>query len=328
MFQSFMPLEVGNAVLVIRDSNITLDSNEVDHVVVGQDVYVEAIKNDCLLVKYKKAGWREREKIGWLARENVVPSTDAMPYLNDAIRKTPTAVAHNARGWLLEGEGEFDNAISDYDEALRLDAQAFFYNNRGNAWSCKGESEKALADYDEALRLESGDATIFTNRGNEWLKKGNYDQAIADFSEAIRLDSRRWYTYQCRAGVWKLTGEYANAIADYHEVIRLNPKPRMIAYDDLARLWATCPDKDCRDGLKAVEYAKRICEESRWDDPLSLDLLAAAYAEFGNFSEAVRWQQTAIDMLTAESAKANYRTRLALYQQGKPYREVPQPPIP
>ena len=47
---------------------------------------------------------------------------------------------------------------------------------------------------------------------------------------------------------------------------------------------------------------------------------AAAYAENCDFDKAKEWEAKAIKMATAEKIKEEYRSRLELYEQGKPYR--------
>ena len=59
-----------------------------------------------------------------------------------------------------------------------------------------------------------------------------------------------------------------------------------------------------------------------WNRPIYLDTLAAAYAETGDFEAAVTWQMRAIELLSDERRKDDYRRRLVLYQAGKPHREV------
>ena len=49
---------------------------------------------------------------------------------------------------------------------------------------------------------------------------------------------------------------------------------------------------------------------------------AAAYAEAGQFTEAVRWQTKAM-ALAAEPAQQSVRALLELYQKGKPFRQLP-----
>ncbi len=86
---------------------------------------------------------------------------------------------------------------------------------------------------------------------------------------------------------------------------------------------ATHPEAKFRDGKGAVALATRACELTKWKDPRFLDTLAAAKAEAGDFDAAVSSQKRAIELLTGERQKANYRSRLALYQGKKPYRELP-----
>jgi hypothetical protein len=47
-------------------------------------------------------------------------------------------------------------------------------------------------------------------------------------------------------------------------------------------------------------------------------ILAAAYAEAGDFERAVEWQSNALELVPAQD-QANYRQRLELYRSRKPY---------
>jgi tetratricopeptide (TPR) repeat protein len=53
-----------------------------------------------------------------------------------------------------------------------------------------------------------------------------------------------------------------------------------------------------------------------------LDTLAAAYAEAGDFDQAIKWQQRAIELNASDAdfVKGG-KERLELYRQHKPYRE-------
>jgi hypothetical protein len=61
---------------------------------------------------------------------------------------------------------------------------------------------------------------------------------------------------------------------------------------------------------------------SHWQDPDALDTLAAAYAEIGNFEEAIKWQNKALEFPEyAKKEGENAHRRLRLYAERKPYRD-------
>jgi hypothetical protein len=52
--------------------------------------------------------------------------------------------------------------------------------------------------------------------------------------------------------------------------------------------------------------------------------LAAAYAETGDFEQAIKWGKKSIELGFPPKEMPNAQKCLALYQQGKPYRTKPQ----
>jgi serine/threonine-protein kinase len=59
---------------------------------------------------------------------------------------------------------------------------------------------------------------------------------------------------------------------------------------------------------------------SDWKAPDAIDALAAACAGCGEFNEAVKWEQKAID-LTPGKHKTEFLTRVQLYRAGRPYHD-------
>ena len=230
---------------------------------------------------------------GWALADHVVPVEQAIEFFTNYIRSYPgDAYGYTMRAivWREERK-ELDIALADCNEAIRLDpTNAYVYNNRGWAWSDKKEYDKAIADYSEAIRFNPKHvrANAYIGRGLAWGYKKEYDKAINDYTEAIRLD----------------------------------PKGAL-AYNNRAWLWSTCTDAKYRDGKQAVQSAMTACELSEWKEPNTVGILAAAYAEVGDFDSAVKWQSKAIGLQRDEKTKEDYRTRLKLYQEKqKPYRET------
>ena len=119
-------------------------------------------------------------------------------------------------------------------------------------------------------------------------------------------------------------GKFAEAITDYEAALRIDPNHAR-ALNHLAWLRAACSKAEFRDGAKAIENATKACELTDWKKVGYVGILAAAYAEAGDFDAAVERQKKAIDLLTEdqEELRADFEERLKLYQSGKPYRESP-----
>jgi tetratricopeptide (TPR) repeat protein len=84
---------------------------------------------------------------------------------------------------------------------------------------------------------------------------------------------------------------------------------------------ATCPDEKYRNGPKAVEYAKKGLELNK-SKGFALDTLAAAYAENGQFDEAVKCQMEALeDPAFQKRYGEEAEKRLELYKNKKPFRD-------
>ncbi len=91
--------------------------------------------------------------------------------------------------------------------------------------------------------------------------------------------------------------------------------------NNLAWILSTSVDADLRDSVAAIKFATQAVVQA--ETPISLDTLAAAYAEAGQFEEAIATQQRALAMLTPESAniRPELQERLERYEMGKPWRE-------
>ena len=223
--------------------------------------------------------------------------------------------------------GEYDHAIANFDQALQLDPQsAPAYFSRGRANKLDGNHEQALRDYSHTIEINPKAVAAYVNRGQIYNFEGDHDRAIADFNRAIQLDSGRPIPYLDRGLAEVAKDEYDKAISDFESAIRIAPNFSP-AYNNLAWQFATCPVIAIRDGRKAVEYATQACQLSQWGNVRQISTLAAAYAEAGDFNNAVKWENKILerpDLAPKETAIA--RERLALYQARHPYHREPNGP--
>ncbi len=263
--------------------------------------------------------WNQRGNAWYFSKDY----GNAISDYNEAIRLDPNfARAFNNRGNAWFYKRDYDNAISDYNEAIRLDPRYVEpFNSRGNAFYFKKDYDSAIKDYDQALRLSPGYVKIYNNRGNAWFFKKDYDSAIKDYDQALRLDPGYVNAYGNRANAFNAKKDFNRAVNDFEAALRL-PATSPI-FRDYAFFLATCPDANFRDGKKAVALAKQACgmNSDGWQDGRCLSALAAAFAETGNFDEAVRHQQKALaDVGIQGAVRSAYEARVILYQEKKPYR--------
>ena len=279
--------------------------------------------------------------------------------LNQAIELNPSyAKAYNIRGVAYYSKGQLDLAIGDYNKAIELNPWLIEpYNNRGLAYSIQGKYDQAIRDLDQAIELNPSYAEAYNSRGIAYSMQGKYDQAIRDLNQAIELNPSHAKAYDFRGIAYRSKGEYDQAIRDFDRAIELNPGfaeayyNRDLAYrrkaaleqairdlgktielnpdsahahNSLAWILATCPEPHIRDGAEAVRLAERACELTDYKAPANLDTLAAAYAELGQFDQAVKTAEKALRLAQkarkTESAEG-IRARMELYKAKRPYRE-------
>jgi hypothetical protein len=79
-----------------------------------------------------------------------------------------------------------------------------------------------------------------------------------------------------------------------------------------------------RNGKEAIRMSLRACELSKWREQDHVQALAAAYAQAGDFEQAVKFQLQAINMKSEYGpVSKEARERLALYRDHKPWRKKP-----
>src|ERR1700756_2659879 len=127
--------------------------------------------------------------------------------------------------------------------------------------------------------------------------------------DANRLNLAELYTL--RANAYSRLGRKADALNDFRSAISLS-KTDPICRAGAAWLYATTSDAQLRNGAIAVALATEAAKLTQWKDDTVLDVLAAAYAEGGDFRSAQKWEEKAI-LLGSPPDIPFYQRRLLNY---------------
>ena len=154
-----------------------------------------------------------------------------------------------------------------------------------------GSPRERVQYMNTAIDLDPDNTMAYIARGNSYMLLGSYEQAVNDLKRGIELDTLHEYPID--------------------------------TYNNLGWLLATCTDDKIRNGEEAVKYATQACEQTQWENGNIIDTLAAAYAETGNFSLAIKWQQKAMELgdMSDRFIRVGFERRLEMYQNQEAYRE-------
>jgi tetratricopeptide (TPR) repeat protein len=125
--------------------------------------------------------------------------------------------------------------------------------------------------------------------------------------------------YTLRANAYSRLGRKSDALNDFQSAIKQS-KTDPFCRAGAAWLYATTSDAQLRNGANAVALATEAAKLTQWKDDTVLDVLAAGYAEAGDFKSAQKWEEKAI-LLGSQQDIPFYQRRLASYQSGKAWRE-------
>ncbi len=244
----------------------------------------------------------------------------------DTVAKNPDAWnAQNNLACNLAERGELDAAIAHFEKSLELNPRnAPAHRNLGKALTLRGQFAGAEPHFQAALKLKPDDVETLVAYAGGLAENQRPTEAIEQLRKALSLKPDVQYRLQL-APLLAATGNPAAAAAEMQKILESQPDA-FETLNNLAWIRATCPDATVRDGKAAVRLAQEACRVSENRHPTPFGTLAAAYAEAGDFTNAVNAAQTAIDLASAagnEPFAAMNRQLLRLYQSGRAFHTPP-----
>jgi tetratricopeptide (TPR) repeat protein len=230
------------------------------------------------------------------------------------------------RGQRFAKEGRFDLSEGAFRAAVASDpSNAEALANLGISLANLGRTEEAQKNLIESLRLDNGSAVAHLSLGVVYDRQGEDAAAIAQYRSAVEHDPNNIQAAVYLADAIMRSGSSLDAALWYRRALSKEPRSTRIALslafalikaadhvearkvletalsqqpqsaeviNALARLLATAPAAEVRDGPRALTMAKSLFEKN-----LGLEVgqtYGMALAETGNFTEAAELQQNII----------------------------------
>jgi tetratricopeptide (TPR) repeat protein len=154
-----------------------------------------------------------------------VSAVCALFLLSFNLANAQTAQQYLDAGNDLFKNGQYDEAIADYNKALKLTRNtAPIYFARGHAYNLgKRQFDLAIADYNAAIDKDPTNMSAVAERGNCYYVTQEYDLAITDYNTYIDKYPNVTFGYISRANAYLGEKMYDSAIADYTTTIKINP---------------------------------------------------------------------------------------------------------
>ena len=252
----------------------------------------------------------------------------------DLIRSRPEFFApHLCLGQIAMVQGDFPAAVSHFDESLRLKPDQFeAHDLMGRTLAQLDQADKAIYHLEQAVAMKPGDPMAHNNLAMILAQQGKLDRANEHFYQALAINPKLYETHYNLGRTLFLKGQFDKSVAHCETSLRLNPnqsetlnllaqvrftqgdargaagnleaalklKPNWpTALNNLAWIKTICDDTEVRDCQEAIRLARRACELTEFKRPQYLLTLASAYAGAREFSDAIGFSETALEMFRA-----------------------------
>lgn len=284
---------------------------------------------------------------------------EAIEHLGKAIELAPeNALNYAMRAEVYEAQEKYDEALADLTQALKVQpnnggallARARLHYLRENLDEARadinqllqerpglsqgillrsmieaadGDFQKAIVDLQNILRADPTNVDLQLQLAAFYVADERPRKAIQVLSGIIAADEGNWRALRSRGDALLSVGKHAQAIEDYNTALKLAADNDGIL-NNLAWVLSTSPKDEVRDGKRAIELATKACEVTNFEMPHILSTLAAAYAETGDFENAIKWSKKCVELGTEKLPEQieQLRDELKHYEEGKPFREL------
>ncbi len=253
----------------------------------------------------------------------------ALPFLNEkdlALRSIHLANCHRGLEDTDAAIAEARKAVAIYEKCnaspQSLESTYDFLGRHLHEATRYGETVAAFSRAIDLHRAHAGFAEdmnyLLLWRVDASLHSGQLDVGLQDVEEMLKLNPDDAGLRQSRALLNSEAGDFKAAASEWLELLQKSPDDESLVLN-CAVVLAGAHDSEVRDGRKALELANRLVELREVPDWRSQGCLANAYAELGDFKNAIAVAERSLE-LAPDDEKPRRLRRLEDFRHGKPFR--------
>ncbi len=197
---------------------------------------------------------------------------------------------HKRLGEIAMEQKDIAAAITHFNKMVALEPQnSEAHRGLAAALVMQGKTDEAVKHYERSVEIKHDQPVVLDNLARLYHRQGKVEQALELWEEALRLK------------------------ADWAEVL-----------NNLAWVKAAYKEEGFHRPDEAIKLARRACELTDYNQPGMLDTLGVAYAAGGDFPEAVKTAEKALQQAHLEEKEElalQIQQHLELFKSGQPYCE-------
>jgi tetratricopeptide (TPR) repeat protein len=232
------------------------------------------------------------------------------------------ADGHFNLGMTLASSGDVTEAAEYFQRTIELEPDHVEASiNLGGLLARAGNLEQAVKILKRAVELSPDSIPARVNLSAALSARGEFAAAVPHYEAILLSEPNHASAHAQLARCLVELAQIESAVEHLRAAVRLNPNDFAAAVT-LAWLQATSPLDAVRDGASALKLAQQL-HSARSENVMVLDLLAAAFAEQGDFASA---KATILDALSYlgdrnSSVRQILLARLKQYEANQPHRD-------
>lgn len=224
---------------------------------------------------------------------------NAIPNYSKVIRLDPSDwAAYLNRASSYSFESEWEKAIEDLKQVLLLKPKYYRAHIRlGISYSQLEQYGKAIAVLDKGIEISPERPDGYAIKGMAYALSGQCGLADELFRKTEEIDPNRYEPLAYRAYCFEKNDQKSLAKHHYHKALKVFPIHSFSLERFATLLLTTPPEENMPDKQHAITLAKRLVSKKKIPNPSSLEFLAAVYAEFEMFQDAIDTQKRTLSLV-------------------------------